>query len=119
MKATLLRLIVSAIALWITSLLAQQLGLGLKLESATGAVLAVLALALVNALIRPLFTLLTLPLRCMTFGLISFVINAILFWLVGQLDIPGFQVHGFLAALFGSVVMSAVSAILNAFVRPR
>jgi len=125
-KSILIRLLVGVAALWITSLLAQQVGLTLKITSAGGAVLAVVALSLVNAVIRPVVNLLALPLRCMTFGLIGFVINALLFLLVGQLGIEGFQVgergkpaETFLAALFGSVVMGVVSALLNAFVRPR
>ncbi len=116
-KSAILRLLVSAVALWITSLLAQQLGLKLIIEGAAGAVLAVLALSLVNALIRPMVNMMALPLRCLTFGLIGIVINAVLFLVVGQLNIPGFKVEGFLAALFGSVVMGVVSAILNHFVK--
>ena len=49
---------------------------------------------------------------CLTFGLFAFVINALLFWIVGQLHL-GFHVSGILAALFGSIVMSILTAILN------
>ncbi|MBI3947978.1 MAG: phage holin family protein [Armatimonadetes bacterium] len=117
MKSILIRLVVSAVALWITSLLARALGLQLEIGSAVGAVVAVVALALVNAVIRPVLNLLVGPLNCLTFGLIGFVINALLFWLVGQLGIEGFRVGSFVAALFGSVVMGIISGLLNAFVR--
>lgn len=127
MKDTLLsvivRLLVGAVALWITSLLAQSLQIPLKVGSASGAVVAVVALSLANALIRPVLNLLAMPLRCMTFGLIGFAINALLFWGVSLLKIEGFQVGGnsalgtVEAAFFGSIVMSVVSALLNAFVK--
>ena len=126
MKGIVIRLLVGIAALWITSYLAQQVGLAIKITSAGGAVLAVLALSLVNAVIRPVLSFFALPLRCMTFGLIGFVINALLFLLVGNLGIEGFTVgqpgqplQTFLAALFGSVVMAVVSGLLNAFVRPK
>jgi putative membrane protein len=112
----LLRWIISAIALYITVYLADKLGLGLRLAhgvlGAEAALIAVVALALVNAIIRPIVQLLTLPITCLTFGLFSFVINAFMFWLVGQL-VPGFRVHGFVAPLFGSVVMAVISGALN------
>jgi putative membrane protein len=125
-KGIVIRLLVGVAALWITSILAQQLGLPLVIGSASGAVLAVIALSFVNAVIRPVVSFFAMPLRCMTFGLIGIVINALLFLLVGQLGIEGFRVGApgqplqtLLAALFGSVVMGIVSALLNAFVRPR
>lgn len=126
MKSVVIRLLVGAVALWITSYLAGLLGLPLKIGSASGAILAVIALSLVNAVIRPVLMLLALPLRCLTFGLAGLVINALLFLLVGQLGIQGFQVGSpghpgdtFLAALFGSVVMGVVSGLLNAFIKVR
>lgn len=112
----LLRWALNAIALYITVKIAQNLHLGLKLApgvaGAEAAVLAVLALSIVNAVIAPILKLLALPLTCLTLGLFSFVINAFMFWLVGQL-IPGFKVSGFVAPLFGSIVMSLISGVLN------
>lgn len=124
MKSIVIRLLVGAVALWITSYLAQQLNLPLKIGSASGAIVAVAVLSLINAVIRPVLMLLALPLRFMTFGLAGLVINALLFLLVGRLGIEGFQVglpghpgDTFPAALFGSVVMGIVSGILNAFIK--
>jgi putative membrane protein len=75
------------------------------------ALLAVVIMAIVNALIRPIVTLLTLPLSCATFGLFAFVINAVMFWLVGELS-GAFDVN-WLGALLGSIVMGVVSGVAN------
>lgn len=119
MKGILIRWLVSAIALYFTALLAQVLGLAIRVESAAGALLAVLALAIVNALIRPLVLLMTLPLNCLTLGLFTFLVNALMFWLVGVVRIPGFQVDGFLAAIFGSVVMGVIAGLANQIIAPK
>ncbi len=119
----LLRWLLSAVALYLTVLLGQFLtlrypGLDLRfwikpgLAGVEGLLLFVLALGVANALLRPLVQMLTLPLSCLTLGLFSFVINAFLFWLVGQFT-PGFHVAGWRASLFGSVVMSVVGGLLN------
>ena len=116
----LLRWIVGAVSLYLTVLLAHTVGVpGLYLQhgasGAESAFVVILALTLVNAVLRPILKLLTLPLNCLTFGLFSFVINAFLFWLVGQLGL-GFVVKGWVAPLFGSLVLSVISGILNSFV---
>ncbi|BDI34479.1 hypothetical protein CCAX7_65300 [Capsulimonas corticalis] len=112
----LLRWAVSAIALYLTVLLAQHFRLGMWLApgvaGVVASVIAVAALGIVNAVIRPIVQLLAMPLTCITFGLFSFVINALMFWLVGIL-VPGFHVKGFVAPLFGSIVMGLISGILN------
>jgi putative membrane protein len=68
-------------------------------------------MAIVNALIRPIVTFLTLPLSCATFGLFAFVINAVMFWLVGYLS-DAFSVN-WLGALAGSILMGIISGIAN------
>ncbi|QYK52291.1 MAG: phage holin family protein [Fimbriimonadaceae bacterium] len=72
-------------------------------------------LAIVNATLGKLLKLMTLPLNCMTFGLFALVINAALFWAVGSMGL-GFKVNGFLAAFVGSLLVSAISAVLGVFV---
>ncbi len=119
MKGILIRWVVSAIALYLTALLADALGLGIRVSGAPGALLAVAALAIVNALIRPLILLFTLPLNCLTLGFFTFLINALLFRLVGAGWIPGFRVEGPLAAIFGSVVMGIISGLANQLVAPK
>ncbi len=78
------------------------------------AIIAALALGFVNAFIRPILSLLTLPLTCLTFGIFSILLNAALFWGVSEF-IEGFSVEGALPALAGSVVYSLMTAAINQF----
>ena len=121
MVQLLFRWVAGVIALFLTIKLAEILTVDLKLSggwSSQGigsAFIVILALTLVNAFIRPIVRLLTLPLNCLTFGLFGLVINALMFWLVGQLNL-GLKVDGFIPALFGSIVLSIISSLLNVFV---
>jgi putative membrane protein len=83
------------------------------IASAGAAVVAALVLGLVNALIRPLLVLLTLPVTVLTLGLFIFVINGLLFWAVGAL-VPGFEVAGFWSGVLGAIVFSLISWLLSA-----
>jgi putative membrane protein len=94
----LIRWVLSAVALVIIAKLVP--GIHVTFASALG---AAIVLGLLNALLRPVFVILTLPLTLITFGLFIFVINAILFAIAAWL-IPGFTVHGFRAALVGSIL---------------
>jgi len=87
------------------------------LEGFFSAVLAVLILAFVNAFIRPIFLLLTLPLTVLTLGLFTLVINATLFKLT-SLVVPGFHVGGFWSALGGAVIYSILTLFINVFLLP-
>lgn len=112
----LIRWAFGALALYLTVFLAQFLQIGLALKAGFVApFVAVLALTLVNAFIRPIIRLLALPLTCLTFGLFGLVINAFMFYLVGQFDL-GLIVKDFWAGLFGSVVFSLISGILSTFI---
>ena len=116
MLQVLIRWVVGVAALYLTVELAQAVGVrGLAVKDIGSAFIVILALTLVNALVRPVVRLLTMPLNCLTLGLFSFVVNALMFWLVGLLDV-GLTVKGFLPALFGSVALSLISGILNTFV---
>lgn len=118
MKGLLVRWVISAVALYVTALLARTLELDINVSGAPGALLAVAALAVVNALIRPLALLLALPLNCLTLGLFTFVVNALMFWLVGAGWVPGFRVEGLLPAIFGSVVMGIIAGSANHLLSP-
>ena len=72
------------------------------------AMLAALLLGLVNAVVRPLLLLLTLPVTLLTLGLFIFVISGLMFWLAGSM-IEGFAVDGFWSAVLGSLLYSVVS----------
>jgi len=119
-----LRWIVNAIALAVTIYILNRLGLakwtgGRGVTGGVTALLAVLIMAIVNALIRPIVTMLTLPLSCATFGLFAFVINAVMFWLVGELS-GAFSFNSWLGPLVGSILMGIVSgAMSHLVVSPR
>lgn len=83
--------------------------------SVTGAIVAALVLGIVNAIIRPILIILTLPIEILTLGLFTFVINAVLFWFVGHLGI-GLIVNGFIGAFIGAIVLSIVSFVLSRLV---
>jgi putative membrane protein len=87
----------------------------ITITSFASALIAALVLGLVNAVIRPLLILLTLPATLLTLGLFIFVINGLLFWLVGSF-VPGFIVRGFWSGFFGAILFSIVSWILSALV---
>ena len=86
-----------------------------SIASAGAAIVAALVLGLVNALIRPLLVLLTLPVTVLTLGLFIFVINGLLFWAVGSV-VPGFEVGGFWSGVLGALVFSLISWLLSALV---
>ncbi len=84
-------------------------------ESPMAAIAAAFVLGLVNAVIRPIFVLLTLPVTVVTLGVFLLVINGLLLWLVSAI-VPGFHVSGFVGAVAGSVLVSVVSWILTRLV---
>ena len=82
----------------------------------TAALIAALVLGLVNAVVRPVLVLLTLPVTILTLGLFIFVLNGLLFWMVGSW-IEGFGVAGFWSAVLGAILFSIVSWLLSALVQ--
>lgn len=82
------------------------------------ALIVAVVLGLINALIRPLFILLTLPVTILTLGLFIFVINGLLFWAVGSF-MPGFHVDGFWSGVFGAIIYSVISWLLSALLLSR
>jgi len=85
---------------------------GISLASFMTAMWAALVIGLVNIFIRPVLLILTLPLNLLTLGLFTFIINALMFWLVASF-VEGFMVSGFLAALIGSIILSVLSMFIN------
>ena len=85
--------------------------------SSFGAALAAaLVLGLINAVVRPVLVLLTLPVTLLTLGLFIFVLNGLLFWMVGTW-IEGFSVGGFWSGVIGAILFSLVSWLLSALVQ--
>ena len=84
-------------------------------DSMGAALIAALVLGLVNALIRPILFLLTLPVTILTLGLFILVINGLLFWWVGSF-LEGFRVAGFWSGVFGAIVFSLITWAIAAIV---
>lgn len=89
---------------------------GFEIDTFRAALIGAVVLGVVNAIVRPILTLLTLPLTIVTLGLFLFVINAFTFWLVAALT-PGFHIAGLLTALIGAIVLTIVSTIVSWIVR--
>lgn len=112
MKAFLIRWLVTTLAVF----LAAKIMPGIGYDSIGTLLAASLLLGIVNALIRPVLMLFSLPLILLTLGFFILVLNALMLELVGKL-IPGFQVEGFWAAFFGSIFIGIISWVLNGFFR--
>ena len=88
-------------------------------QSAYGTALLVAVLfGILNAVVRPVILLVAFPITILTFGLFSFVVNALLFWGVGTF-LKGFEISGFIPALLGSLVISVVSSVMNTLLSDR
>ena len=98
-----------------TIYLAAYLVPGIRVSGIGPALVAGLVLGFINAVVRPILVVLTLPLTLLTLGLFLFVLNAFCLWLTSAL-VPGFTVDGFGAAFVGALVISIVSWVMAAFV---
>ena len=114
MPGFILRTLITMLGLW----LADRLLDGVTITGSGTFVLVALLLGFVNALIRPIAVILTLPLTILTLGLFLFVINALMFSLVATL-LSSFVVAGFGSALLGAIVVSLTSLIASWFIGPK
>jgi putative membrane protein len=110
----LLRLLVVALALW----LASEWLPGIEIKGAWTLLGAALLLGLVNAIVRPLLVILTLPATILTLGLFLLVINAAMLGLVAWV-FDNFTIAGFWPALFGSIIVSLTGWLASYFIGPR
>jgi putative membrane protein len=110
MSRFLLTWLVTAVSLIITAYLVP----GFVIRSFVAAWIVAVILGLVNATIKPILVLLTLPITIVSLGLFLLVINTITIWLASAIT-PGFDVNGFIAALIGSIVLTVVNSGLNFF----
>ena len=94
-------------------LLVAHLYPGVQVASFTAAMIVALVLGLLNALLRPILVLLTLPVTVLTLGLFLFVINALMFYFAAAV-LEGFNVTGFVAALVGSLLYSLCGLVIDA-----
>ena len=108
----LLTWLATAVSLVITAFIVP----GFAVVSFSSAIVGAAVLGLVNAIIKPILVLFTLPLTILTLGLFLFIVNAIALGLVSYFT-PGLTVSGFFPALFGSIVLTLVSGFINQFFR--
>ena len=108
MSQFLLTWLITAISLVITAYLIP----GILIKGFVVAAIAALVMGFINAIVRPILILLTLPLTLLTLGLFLFVVNAISFSLVSYFT-PGFSINSFWDALFGSIILSIISSLLS------
>lgn len=113
MEGFLIRALVVAVGLWLAS------KMGLVAFNSTGTLIAAaLLLGVVNAFVRPIIIILTLPITLITLGLFLLVINALMLMLVSWF-LPGFLVAGFWPAIGAAIVVSLTSWIMSGWIGPR
>jgi putative membrane protein len=110
----LVRALVNALAIFFAAAVVP----GVTISGPLAALGAGLVFGLINAIVRPVLLVLTLPLTLLTLGLFLFVLNGFCFWLTSTL-VKGFEVHGFWAAVFGALLVSVVSWLVTAFLSDR
>ena len=114
MAGFILRLLIVALGLW----LASEWVPGIEVTGVGTLLGAALLLGIVNAVVRPVLIILTLPVTVLTLGLFLLVINAAMLGLVAWM-FDGFAIAGFWAALFGSIVVSITGWLASYFIGPR
>ncbi len=105
-------LIINAIALLFTTYLVP----GFQVANFTTALLAGIVLGVVNTFIKPVLSFITAPLTIITLGLFTFVVNAIVLFIVSAV-VPGLKIEGWLPAILGAIVLSIISTILNSVLK--
>lgn len=110
MGGFIIHLLVSSVLLLVIGRLVN----GIEFKSLGAALLAALVLGIANAIIRPLLVILTFPITLITLGLFLLVINALMLKLTAAI-VPNFQIHGFLPALIGAVILSVLNLLLSMF----
>jgi putative membrane protein len=113
MPGFLVRALIAAAGLWLASVLVP----GLAIRDGATLALAALLLGVVNALVRPLVVLVTLPLTVLTLGLFLWVVNAAMLGLVAAL-LDGFHIAGFFSALFGWLIVTLTNWLASGYVGP-
>lgn len=108
MKGLIIRWALNALALLLTAWIMP----GIEVKGFGAALITALVLGIVNAFLKPLVLLFTLPLNIFTLGLFTFVINAGMLMITAS-AVRGFTVAGFWAALFGSIILSLISGLLS------
>jgi len=114
MTGFVLRAVIAALGLWLATYWVH----GVRIDSAATLVLAGFLLGVINAFIRPVVVLLTLPLTLLSLGLFLLVVNALMLELTAVF-LPGFHVSGFRAAFFASLIVSVIGWLGSSLIGPR
>ena len=114
MLRMLIHWVISALAVWITSRVVP----GFYVDGAAAALIAAVAIGLVNATLGLFLKVVTFPLTILTLGIFWLVINAVMLKLASAF-VPGFHIRGFIAAFLGAIVLSLVNMLLKWLVIPR
>jgi len=113
MRGFLVRMLISALSLWLASAIVP----GMHIQGLGTLVLSAVLLGIVNAIFRPLLIFLTLPFTILTLGLFLFIVNAAMLGFVAWM-LPGFTIANFWSALLGSLVVSIVGTVLSWMIGP-
>jgi putative membrane protein len=111
MKGFLIRLLITALGLWV----ADQLLPGIVITGTGSLIVSALLLGLVNAVIRPVILILTLPLTVLTLGLFILIVNGISLGIAAWL-VPGFHIAGLWSATLGAIIVGLTGWVASAFV---
>jgi putative membrane protein len=112
MGSFLVHTLVLAVAIWATASIVP----GVTITSWTALALAALVLGAVNAIVRPILVILTLPITVLTLGLFYLVVNGLAFGLAAAV-VPGFQISSWMAAIIGALLTSVLSWFIGIFVK--
>jgi putative membrane protein len=110
MVSILLSGLITALSLLVVDLIVP----GVQLDTVTAAAIAAASIGVVNAFVKPFLSTLSVPVNLLTFGIFSYVVNGLCFWL-SSLAVPGFRVSGILGFLLGPVVLSFVGTFLGKY----
>lgn len=114
MQGLLIRWIVLTLAILVTAYFFD----GIHVSGFFSAFFTAATLGILNAFFRPVLLVITLPINILSMGLFTFIINAVLLLMASGV-IPGFKIAGFWSAVFGSIMVSLVSWILNLLINPQ
>jgi putative membrane protein len=110
-RGLVVRWLVSAAALWLTSRIVR----GIRVDSVAALLFAAVTIGVLNAFVRPLIMLLTLPLTVLTLGFFALVVNAGMLWMAGKV-VVGFHVDGFWSAFGGWLLLSVFTFLINVLI---
>lgn len=113
MTGIILRTLITGLGIWLAAYLVP----GVSATSTSALIWAAIALGLINAFVRPVLVLLTLPITILTIGLFLLILNAGMLNLAGWF-VDGFEVVGLWSAVFGAIVISLVSGLCSNFIGP-